>query len=88
MIEIQGIGIYDDAKGFFEQEESVNTYLKGIASTFNDFTATQRDEWNRPTYWRYIGEGVVITSHREYDTQDGNYFLKEQTYKIEHNGNI
>ena len=88
MIEIQGIGIYDDAKGFFEQDEPVNTYLTGIAGTFNDFTATERDAWNRPTDWKYIGEGVVITSHREYNTQDGNYFLKSQTFNIEQDGNI
>ena len=88
MIEIQGIGIYNDAKGFFEQDEPVNTYLNEIANTFNDLTATQRDVWNRPTDWSYISEGVVITSHREYNTQDGNYFLKEQTYKVIENGNI
>ena len=88
MIEIQGIGIYDDAKGFFEQDEPVNTYLTGIASTFNDFTATDRDKWNRPTDWAYTGEGIIVTSHREYDTQDGNYFLKEQTYKVIEHGNI
>ena len=88
MIEIQGIGIYDDAKGFFEQNEPVNTYLNDIANTFSDFTATQRDNWNRPIDWRYIGEGVVITSHREYATQDDNYFLKEQTFNIQQDGNI
>ena len=88
MIEIQGIGIYNDAKGFFEQDEPVNAYLNEIANTFNDFTATQRDVWNRPTDWRYIGEGVIITSHREYNTQDGNYFVKEQTFKLEENGNV
>ena len=88
MIEIQGIGIYDDAKGFFEQDEPVNIYLTNIASTFNDFTATHRDNWNRPTDWEYKGEGVVLTAHREYGTQDGNYFLKEQTYKVIENGNI
>ena len=88
MIEIQGIGIYDDVRGFFEQEDPVNTYLNDIASTFNDFTATQRDMWNRPTDWEYRGEGVVITAHREYDTQDGNYFLKEQTFNIKQDGNI
>ena len=88
MIEIQGIGIYDDARGFFDQEEPVNTYLNDIANTFNDFTATNRDIWDRPTDWRYIGEGVIIRSHREYNTQDGNYFLKEQTFNIEQDGNI
>lgn len=88
MIEIQGVGIYDDAKGFFEQDEPINIYLTGIAGTFNDFTAIKRDVWNRPTDWEYKGEGFVITSHREYETQDGDYFLKEQTYKVIENGNI
>ena len=88
MIEIQGIGIYDDAKGFFEQEEPVNTYLNGIASTFNDLTAIERDQWNRPIMWRYEGEGVIITAERTYLTEDGNYFLKEQIYKVVANGNI
>lgn len=88
MIEIQGIGVYDDAKGFFEQDEPVNAYLNGIANSFNDFTAIKRDEWDRPVDWEYEGEGVIITSHRNYNTQDGNYFLKEQTYKVIENGNV
>lgn len=88
MIQIQGIGIYDDARGFFEQDEPVNTYLNDIANTFSDFTATHRDNWDRPTDWRYIGEGVIIRSNREYNTQDGNYFLKSQTFNIEQDGNI
>lgn len=88
MIEIQGIGFYDETKSFDEQEEPVNTYLNDIANTFNDFTATQRDVWDRPTDWHYIGEGVIITSHREYNTQDGNYFLKSQTFNIKQDGNI
>ena len=88
MIEIQGIGFYDETKSFNEQEEPVNTYLQEIASTFNDMTSVDRDDWNRPTKWRYDGEGVIITAQRTYSTEDGNYFLKEQTYKIEQNGNI
>ena len=88
MIEIQGIGIYDDAKGFFEQEDTVNTYLQEIASTFNDMTAIEHDQWNRPTKWMYEGKGVIITAERTYLTEDGNYFLKEQTYKVIGNGNV
>lgn len=88
MIEIKGIGIYDDANGFFEQGEPVNTYLTGIASTFNDMTAIELDQWDRPIKWRYEGEGIIITADRAYLTEDGNYFLKEQTYKVIENGNI
>ena len=88
MIEIQGIGFYDETKSFNEQEEPVNTYLQEIASTFNDMTAIERDRWNRPIKWRYEGEGVIITAERTYSTEDGNYFLKEQTYKVIANGNI
>ena len=88
MIEIQGIGFYDEAKSFNEQEEPVNSYLQGIASTFNDTTAIERDKWNRPIKWWYEGEGVIITAQRTYATEDGNYFLKEQTYKVIKNGNI
>ena len=39
MIEIQGIGFYDETKSFNEQDEPVNIYLQEIASTFNDMTA-------------------------------------------------
>ena len=88
MIEIQGIGFYDETKAFNDQEESVNTYLQEIASTFNDMTAIERDSWNRPIKWIYEGEGVIITAERTYSTEDGNYFLKEQTYKVIANGNI
>ena len=88
MIEIQGIGFYDELKPFNEQEEPVNTYLQEIAITFNDMTAIERDRWNRPIKWRYEGEGVIITAERTYSTEDVNYFLKEQTYKIIANGNI
>lgn len=88
MIQIQGIGFYDETKSFDEQEEPVNTYLQEIASTFNDMTAIERDNWNRPIKWRYEGEGVYITAERTYSTEDGNYFLKEQTYKVIENGNI
>ena len=88
MIEIQGIGFYDETKPFNEQEEPVNTYLQGIANTFNDLTAIERDQCNRPTMWRYEGEGVIVTAERTYSTEDGNYFLKEQTYKVIANGNI
>ena len=88
MIEIEGIGFYDEAKPFDGQEDTVNTYLQEIASTFNDMTAIERDRWNRPIKWRYEGEGVIITAERTYSTEDGNYFLKEQTYKVIANGNI
>ena len=88
MIEIQGIGFYDETKPFNDQEEPVNTYLQEIVSTFNDMTAIERDQWNRPTKWRYDGEGVIITVERTYLTEDGNYFLKEQTYKVIENGNL
>ena len=88
MIEIQGIGFYDETKPFNEQEEPVNAYLQEIASTFNDMTAVERDNWNRPIMWRYEGEGIIITTERTYLTEDGNYFLKEQTYKVTENGNI
>ena len=88
MIEIQGIGFYDETKSFNEQDEPVNTYLQEIVSTFNDMTAIERDQWNRPTKWRYDGEGVIITVERTYLTEDGNYFLKEQTYKVIENGNL
>ena len=88
MIEIQGIGFYDETKPFNDQEEPVNTYLQEIVSTFNDMTAIERDQWNRPTKWRYDGEGVIITVERTYSTEDGNYFLKEQTYKVIENGNL
>ena len=88
MIEIKGIGIYDDAKGFFGQGEPVNTYLTGIAGTFNDLTAVERDPWNRPTRWYHDVSNVRIIADRTYCSEDGNYFLKEQTYKIIENGNI
>ena len=88
MIEIQGIGFYDETKSFNEQDEPVNTYLQEIANTFNDMTAIERDQWNRPIKWRYEGGGVIITADRTYSTEDGNYFLKEQTYKVIENGNI
>ena len=78
MIEIQGIGIYNDAKGFFEQDEPVNTYLNEIANTFNDLTAVERDQWNRPIKWQQVIDGVTIQSTRTYKTQDFNYFIELQ----------
>ena len=89
MIEIEGIGFYDETKNFDEQPSAnVGTYLQGIAGTFNDMTAIERDQCDRPIKWRYDGEGVIITAERTYSTEDGNYFLKEQTYKVIENGNI
>ena len=89
MIQIQGIGIYDETKSFNEQPSvSVSTYLQTIVESFNDLTAVERDQWDRPIKWRYEGEGIIITADRAYLTEDGNYFLKEQTYKVIENGNI
>lgn len=88
MIEIQGIGFYDETKPFNEQEEPVNTYLQEIASTFNDMTAVERDKWDRPIKWYHDIKNVRLTAERTYLTEDGNYFLKEQTYKVIENGNI
>ena len=88
MIEIKGLGFYDETKPFNEQNGPVNTYLQEIASTFNDMTAIEHDQWNRPTKWMYNGKDVIITAERTYLTEDGNYFLKEQTYKVIANGNI
>ena len=88
MIELKGVGFYDETKPFNEQGEPVDTYLQGIASTFNDTTAIDRDQWDRPIKWRYEGEGIIITANRTYLTEEGNYFLKEQIYKVVANGNI
>ena len=88
MIELKGVGFYDETKPFEEQGEPVDTYLQGIASTFNDTTAIDRDQWDRPIKWRYEGEGIIITANRTYLTEEGNYFLKEQIYKVVANGNI
>ena len=79
MIEIQGIGIYDETKSFDEQPSaSVGTYLHTIAESFNDLTAVERDQWNRPIKWQQVIDGVTIQSTRTYKTQDFNYFIELQ----------
>ena len=89
MITIQNIGQFDTTKPFFEQEdEAVNAYLIEKTSQFSDFTALKRDNWNRPYYWVYDGEGIRITSERTYSTEDGNYFVKNQTFNLVEDGNI
>ena len=89
MIEIQGIGIYDETFSFHEQPSaSVRTYLHTIAESFNDLTAVERDQWNRPTRWHHDVSNVRVVADRTYCTEDGNYFLKEQTYKVIEHGNI
>ena len=89
MIEIQGIGIYDETKSVDEQPSaSVGTYLQTIVESFNDLTAVERDQWNRPTRWHHDVSNVRVVADRTYCTEDGNYFLKEQTYKVIEHGNI
>ena len=89
MIEIKGIGIYDETKSFDEQPSaSVSTYLQTVAGTFGDLNAVERDQWNRPIKWYHDINNVRIIAERTYITDDGNYFLKEQTYKVIENGNI
>lgn len=83
MIEIKGIGFYDESKNFFEQEdEKVREYLEEKSSSFNFFTAIEFDTFKRPVRWRYEGEGVVIESTRTYKTNDVNYFIDKQKYTI------
>ena len=89
MITIENIGLFDETKGFFEQEdEAVRSWLQEIVNTFNDFTAIERDKHNRPIRWHYQGAGVEISSLRTYRTNDENYFLDNQTFKITQYGNI
>lgn len=89
MITIIGVGEFDPSKPFFEQEnENVASYLQEKTGNFNDFTALTRDAWNRPLTWQYVGDGVTIESERTYSTEDGNYFVKSQTFNITAYGNI
>lgn len=89
MITIDGIGQFDPSKPFFEQDdEAVNAYLFEKTGEFNDFTALKRDNWNRPIYWIYDGDGIRITSERSYSTEDGNYFVKEQPFNLTEYGNV
>jgi len=89
MIIIQGVGKFNTALPFFEQEdENVLNYLINVASQFNDATALEKDKYNRPLRWKYEGEGIIITSERTYLDESGDYFVKEQTFNIKENGNI
>lgn len=78
MITIPGIGLFDPAKKFEEQKEEVAAYLQEIVSGFNEFNATERDQWNRPIKWQQVIDGVTIQSTRTYKTEDCNYFIESQ----------
>ena len=89
MIEIQGIGMYDETKSFDEQPSaSVGAYLQTAVGSFDDRNAVERDQWNRPIKWYHDIKNVRLIADRTYLTEDGNYFLKEQTYRVIEHGNI